>query len=187
MSNLSEEVLRFYIGVLTSLRDSPYSNLGKVGGFGEAEDQPAGKVPADEEAEVDVVLLQRVLQILPQYFEKFLPSSVMAAFKKNIEANLKVKGTTAVSLVDLDKFLDQSIILFLRFNKLHLDNLNKLYFAFTLFTVDYLDFDQVYLMLKLLAPEGKMLTFRYPHAKQVVTRSVKAVMQAIHDKFGANQ
>ena len=65
--------------------------------------------------------------------------------------------------VDLDRFLDHSIILFLRFNKLCISPLNKLYFAWTMFSVDYIDFDQIYIMLKILAnKDTQEITFDFP-------------------------
>ena len=97
-------------------------------------------VAGDEE--VDVISNQKALSALT-LFEKMLPSNLLAAFKKSIENTLRVKddAKSAMLWVDLDRFLDQSVILFLRFNKLHAEPLKRLYFAWTLFSVDYIDFD----------------------------------------------
>ena len=86
-------------------------------------------------------------------FDKFIPPSLMSAFRKHVDTNLRVKEDNSVlNWIDIDKFMDHSIILFLRFNRHVLDNINKLYYAWTLFSTDCLDFDQVYLLLKFMAP-----------------------------------
>jgi len=59
--------------------------------------------------------------------------------------------------------------LFLRFNKIVNDNLERLYYAWTLFTVDYIDFDQIYLTLKFLCPPSKKVRFRYQSGTEAVT------------------
>lgn len=116
---------------------------------------------------------------LSTLFEKMLPNNLMAAFKKSIENTLRVKddARSAMLWVDLDRFLDQSVILFLRFNKLYSEPLQKLYFAWTLFSVDYVDFDQIYIMLKLLAnKETREISFQFPSGTPRITKTVKEVM-----------
>jgi hypothetical protein len=145
MNNLSEEVLAFYLELWAMAREG---SLNKVQDDAET---TITRVVAGEE-EVDVISNQKALSALT-LFEKMLPSNLMVAFKKSVENTLRVKddAKSAMLWVDLDRFLDQSVILFLRFNKLHAEPLKRLYFAWTLFSVDYLDFDQIYIMLKLLA------------------------------------
>ena len=116
---------------------------------------------------------------LSTLFEKMLPNNLMAAFKKSIENTLRVKddARSAMLWVDLDRFLDQSVILFLRFNKLYSEPLKKLYFAWTLFSVDYVDFDQIYIMLKLLAnKETREISFQFPSGTPRITKTVEEVM-----------
>ena len=91
-----------------------------------------------------------------------LSPAILSAFRKNVDANLKVKDNNSViQWIDIDRFMDQSLILFLRFNKLIHDNINRIYFAWTLFTVDFLEFDQIYLTIKYLCGPSKKIRFRY--------------------------
>ena len=54
----------------------------------------------------------------------------------------------------------------------------KMFYAFTLYSVDYLDFDQLYMFLKILVPEDakKTISFIYPHNNQVVSKKMDAVL-----------
>lgn len=60
--------------------------------------------------------------------------------------------SVSIHWIDLEKFLDQSILLYLRFNGLNKNKFSALFYAWTMFSVDYVDFDQLYIMLKILAP-----------------------------------
>lgn len=79
------------------------------------------RVQIAEDVSVDVVILWRVQQVLREHFARMLPSNVLTAFQKNIELALFVQdyGRRALRWIDMDRFLDQSIILYLRFNNLH--------------------------------------------------------------------
>ena len=88
-------------------------------------------------------------------FNEFLPSSVMTLFLKQINQQLRIVNEASIhALIDLDRFLDQSIVMFLRFNNQGKDNLSKLYYAWSLFSIDYIEFDQIYMILKFLRPEN---------------------------------
>lgn len=51
----------------------------------------------------------------------------------------------------MDRLLDWSILMFLRFNGKHNISLqHRVFYALTLFTSDYIEFDLVYLLIKLL-------------------------------------
>ena len=71
-----------------------------------------------------------------------IPESIMSSFRKHCDYNLRLKDEVLPNFyLDFDKFMDQAIILYLRFNSLCKDPLNLLYFAWTLFSVEYVDFD----------------------------------------------
>jgi len=70
--------------------------------------------------------------------------------------------------------------------------LSKLFYAWTLFSVDEIDFDQIYLMLKILMPKAKPKnTITYHYVKNVnkdfyVSKKIHEVMANIHNKFGVD-
>ena len=84
------------------------------------------------------------------------------------------------------RFLDHSILMYLRFNDLHsLHPLMKIFYAWTLFSVDHIDFDQMYMTMKILVPQhhNKVVRFFYPKEQQLVTKRTKGILQEIHDKL----
>ena len=181
MNNLSKEVMQFYLNVYLLLRDPQQINM-------KDPNEIWTRINVgDEGAQVEVVAQQRVHHVLKVYFQPLLPEMILNAFKKNVDTYLKVSedGRSAVNWIDHDRFLDQSILLFLRFNKLAQHALNKLYFAWTLFTTDEMEFDQLYIMLKIIMPKAnKLVSYTYPKSNQVVFKKLADVMQSIHDKFG---
>lgn len=118
-----------------------------------------------------------------------MPEDVLTAFKKNVENGLKVVQASKDSLhwIDMDRLMDQSITMFLRFNTLFDKSpLALIYYAWTLYSVDTVDFDQMYLTLKLMMPRAKQIvTFTYPSKHQTIFKKIREVMQNIHDRFAA--
>jgi len=168
MNNLSKEVLKFYIDVYCMLKDPEIlSNLKSLGLAPEAgaslmkekTTEVHSRINITEDHQIDVVVLWRVHQVLKVYFVPMLPETIMTSFRKNVETYLRVQTddgqSKTMNWIDQDRFMDQSILLYLRFNKLHEDPLNKLFFAWTLFSVDEIEFDQLYMMLKILMPKAK--------------------------------
>jgi hypothetical protein len=113
-----------------------------------------------------VVILWRVEQVISQCLKPYVPDDILQAFKKSIETTLEVTQPSKQSLhwIDMYRLMDQSLIMYLRFNKLHESSpLAQIYYAWTLFAVDTIDFDQIYLTLKLMMPKAKqIITFSYP-------------------------
>jgi len=52
----------------------------------------------------------------------------------------------------------------------------------SLFSTDSIDFDQIYLLLKILVPKHEMVYFKYKE-KDAFGRKISEIMQNIHDKF----
>lgn len=51
--------------------------------------------------------------------------------------------------------------------------------------MDEIEFDQLYIMLKILMPKAKQLvSYHYPNKRQYVFKKVSEVMLNVHDKFG---
>jgi len=142
MNNLSHEVFRFYIDVLMMLRDPKI--LGPSQKQMEGSIEVLNRIQVSSEEVIDVVVLWRVHQVLNKHFLKMVPSNVFNAFRKLVESQLRVIEERRRSLkwVDMEKFMDHSILLFLRFNRLQDEHpLRKIYLACTLFSTDYLEFD----------------------------------------------
>ena len=163
-NNFSAEVFEFYIGLFTKLRDDAVLGGKKHGEVHEQADL-FNRIKLGHDREVDVVAFWRVEQCIHFYFAKLLPPRVMEAFRRNTELGLRVvtAGQHLAHWIDFERFLDHSVILFLRFNELSQRSvLHQIFFAWTLFSVDYLDFDQLYLTLKLLYPvAAQVVKFTY--------------------------
>ena len=76
----------------------------------------------------------------------------------------------------MDRLLDQSLILYLRFNKIYnKTHAHKFYYALSLFSADSIDFDQIYLLLKILVPKHELVYFKYKD-KDAFGRKVSEIM-----------
>ena len=140
MNNLSHEVFKFYVEVLLMLRDPKVKNTNQK----DQDFEIMSKIKTGIDEFVEVVILWRVHQVLAEHFAHMLPSHILAAFKKSILINLRIveEKRRAIKWIDLEKFMDHSIILYLRFNTLQSSHpLHQIYLSCTLFSVDYLEFD----------------------------------------------
>ena len=81
------------------------------------------RINVSEDYQIDVVILWRVQQVLKVHFAPMLSETIMNGFRKNVETHLRVQTddsqSKTMNWIDQDRFMDQSILLYLRFNKLH--------------------------------------------------------------------
>jgi hypothetical protein len=97
LSNLSKEVLSFYIKVFQHCKES----------YGNNHDEYSEKKKFESKDIQDLVLYARVQTACQNIHERFLPPKIMKAFLKHIERHLRLKDEAAVhSWVDFDKFMD---------------------------------------------------------------------------------
>lgn len=89
---------------------------------------------------MNMVQIQKAMHVLIKAHDNFLPNEMQMHFRKHIENNLRVE-VNGVTMIDFDRFMDHSLILFMRFNKLTDDRLSRLYYAWSLLSVDFIDFD----------------------------------------------
>lgn len=93
---------------------------------------------------IDVVILSRVQEVFESIFKKFLPNRTLEAFFELVENRLGVveEQRQVLKWVDLDRLMDYSITLYLRFNHLqHEHPMKSLFLAMTVFSIDYIEFD----------------------------------------------
>lgn len=110
-----------------------------------------------------------------------LPKNVITALKKNIESTLYIQESKRSQLewVDLYRFLDHCILLYLRFNDEHnIHPLLKMFHAWTLFSTDYLELDLVYMTLRILMPTDheKIISYYYPKTQEVINKKSKGII-----------
>jgi hypothetical protein len=107
MNNLSEEVLNFYLEMLSQLKDF---DLNFVKNFGNLDDASElyNRIKLSTDEELDVIISWRVQQVIQKQFEKMLPINVYLTFKKNVDIYLRVKEEErkALNWVDMDRLLD---------------------------------------------------------------------------------
>jgi hypothetical protein len=193
MNNFSTEVFDWYIDLYQKLRDDTVLREKEHGSVVE-QVFVLNKIKIGNDTDVDVIALWRVEQCINFFFSKLLPQTVLFAFRRNTEVGLRISagGGDRDHWIDFERFLDHSIILYLRFNKLwYTSLLHQIYYAWTLFSVDYLDFDQIWLTLKILYPQfQKTVQFTFADeeegGEQIVVKTIRQVMVDIHNHFAVD-